>query len=112
MELSLLPADVEGRTFFRGRGCGNCMKTGYKGRMAIYEIMTLDDTLREMIMSQASTAVLRDEVAAAGDADPSRVGPAGDLRGPEHDRGSRPRDHRGRMSKHHGSDGRGVVGVE
>jgi len=61
MELSLLPADVEGRTFFRGRGCGNCMKTGYKGRMAIYEIMTLDDTLREMIMSQASTAVLRDE---------------------------------------------------
>jgi type IV pilus assembly protein PilB len=29
--------------------------------MAIYEIMTLDDTLREMIMSQASTAVLRDE---------------------------------------------------
>ena len=61
MELSLLPADVEGRTFFRGRGCGNCMKTGYKGRMAIFEIMTLDDTLREMIMSQASTAVLRDE---------------------------------------------------
>jgi type IV pilus assembly protein PilB len=61
MELSLLPADVEGRTFFRGRGCGNCMKTGYKGRMAIFEIMTLDDPLREMIMSQASTAVLRDE---------------------------------------------------
>ena len=61
MELSLLPADVEGRTFFRGRGCGNCMKTGYKGRMAIFEIMTLDDALREMIMSQASTAVLRDE---------------------------------------------------
>jgi type IV pilus assembly protein PilB len=61
MELSLLPTDVEGRTFFRGRGCGNCMKTGYKGRMAIFEIMTLDDPLREMIMSQASTAVLRDE---------------------------------------------------
>jgi len=61
MELSLLPTDVEGRTFFRGRGCGNCMKTGYKGRMAIFEIMTLDDALREMIMSQASTAVLRDE---------------------------------------------------
>ena len=61
MELSLLPTDVEGRTFFRGRGCGSCMKTGYKGRMAIFEIMTLDDPLREMIMSQASTAVLRDE---------------------------------------------------
>ena len=66
MELSLLPADVEGRTFFRGRGCGNCMKTGYKGRMAIFEIMTLDDALREMIMSQASTAVLRDEARRRG----------------------------------------------
>jgi type IV pilus assembly protein PilB len=66
MELSLLPADVEGRTFFRGRGCSNCLKTGYKGRMAIFEIMTLDDTLREMIMSQASTAVLRDEARRRG----------------------------------------------
>ena len=66
MELSLLPRDVEGRTFFRGRGCGNCMKTGYRGRMAIFEILVIDDTLREMIMSQASTAVLRDEAKRRG----------------------------------------------
>jgi type IV pilus assembly protein PilB len=66
MELSLLPRDVEGRTFFRGRGCKNCMKTGYRGRMAIYEILVMDDTIREMIMAQASTAVLRDEAKRRG----------------------------------------------
>ena len=66
MELSLQPSDVEGRTFFRGRGCDVCKKTGYKGRMAIFEIMTMDDALRELVMSQASTAVLRNEARRRG----------------------------------------------
>ncbi len=61
MELSLLPTDVEGRTFYRGRGCGDCNKTGYRGRMALFEIMTMDDALRDLVMTQASTAVLRAE---------------------------------------------------
>jgi type IV pilus assembly protein PilB len=42
------------------------MKTGYRGRMAIYEILVMDDTIREMIMAQASTAVLRDEAKRRG----------------------------------------------
>ncbi|MCP4836348.1 MAG: Flp pilus assembly complex ATPase component [Phycisphaera sp.] len=66
MELSLMPSDVEGRTFFRGRGCPECKKTGYRGRQAIFEIMSMDDTLREMVMSQASTAVLRSEARRRG----------------------------------------------
>ncbi|MAC19686.1 MAG: pilus assembly protein PilB [Phycisphaerae bacterium] len=66
MELSLQPSDVEGRTFYRGRGCGECKKTGYRGRMALFEIMTMDDTLREMVMTQASTAVLRNEARRRG----------------------------------------------
>ena len=66
MELALMPSDVEGRTFFRGRGCPECKKTGYRGRMALFEIMTMDDTLREMVMSQASTAVLRAEARRRG----------------------------------------------
>jgi type IV pilus assembly protein PilB len=66
MELSLRPQDVEGRTFCRGRGCDKCNKTGYKGRMALFEIMRFDDELREMIMQQASTAVLRVEARKRG----------------------------------------------
>jgi type IV pilus assembly protein PilB len=59
MELSLRPEDVQGRQLFRGRGCDSCRHTGYSGRMGIFEIMLLDDDLREMIMNRTSTNVLR-----------------------------------------------------
>ncbi|MFO0829721.1 MAG: ATPase, T2SS/T4P/T4SS family [Phycisphaerales bacterium] len=61
MELALKPGDVAGRTFFRGRGCDKCNRSGYRGRLAIFEIMKLDDDMRELIMQQASTSVLRAE---------------------------------------------------
>ncbi|MEE2908566.1 MAG: ATPase, T2SS/T4P/T4SS family [Planctomycetota bacterium] len=61
MELELRPSDISGRTFFRGDGCDNCNGTGYKGRLALFEMMVLDDALREMIMNQTSTAGLRAE---------------------------------------------------
>ncbi|MFZ4641838.1 MAG: GspE/PulE family protein [Phycisphaerales bacterium] len=61
MELSLRTADIQGRTLYRGRGCENCTKSGYKGRMAIFEIMLMDDELRDLVMQQASTAVLQSE---------------------------------------------------
>jgi type IV pilus assembly protein PilB len=60
MELSLRPEDVRGKRFFRGRGCDNCNKSGYRGRMAIFEIMAMDDDLRELVMKEASTNVIRD----------------------------------------------------
>src|SRR5205807_7800688 len=41
-ELGLKPEDVTGRKFYFGKGCENCNNTGYRGRMGIYEIMTLD----------------------------------------------------------------------
>jgi len=59
MELQLRASDVAGRTFFRGRGCDNCNRSGYRGRRAIFEIMELDDAIREMIMAEVSTNALR-----------------------------------------------------
>jgi len=61
MELALRRQDVGERSFFRGAGCDRCIKSGYKGRLAIFEIMVMSDDLRELIMTQASTAVLRHE---------------------------------------------------
>ena len=61
MELALRPGDVEGRKFARGRGCEACLKSGYKGRMALFEIMTMDDEIRDLVIKQASTRVLRQE---------------------------------------------------
>jgi type IV pilus assembly protein PilB len=66
MELNLRLADVEGRKFARGRGCDTCLKSGYKGRMALFEIMTMDDELRELVIKQASTRVLRTEARKRG----------------------------------------------
>ncbi len=60
MELGMHPEDVAGRTFFRGAGCDYCRGTGYSGRLAIYEIMILDDDIRELIMKRNSTNVLRE----------------------------------------------------
>lgn len=60
MELALTPEDIKDRQFYRGTGCEFCKNTGYKGRTGLYEIMVLDDEMRDMIMKSASTQVLRE----------------------------------------------------
>jgi len=59
MELGLTPEDVKGKEFYYGRGCDRCNNTGYRGRTGIFEIMTFNDEIRDLIMHQASTNVLR-----------------------------------------------------
>ncbi|MGD2108023.1 MAG: ATPase, T2SS/T4P/T4SS family [Phycisphaerae bacterium] len=66
MELALSPDDIGDRVFCYGKGCDYCNNTGYRGRLGIFETMVLDDTLREMIMERASTAVLRREATKRG----------------------------------------------
>jgi len=61
MELELRNEDVIGKKFWYGKGCENCNNTGYRGRMGLYEIMLLDDDMRDMIVKHASTQVLRAE---------------------------------------------------
>jgi type IV pilus assembly protein PilB len=58
-ELGLTPDDIKGKKFYYGRGCNRCNNTGYKGRTGVFEIMTFNDEIRELIMNQASTNVLR-----------------------------------------------------
>ena len=60
MELGLLPEQIQGKKFHIGKGCPECHNTGYRGRMAIYEIMIMNDRLRELVISGASTGTLRD----------------------------------------------------
>ncbi len=59
MELDLKQADVEGKTLNYGKGCDYCNHTGYKGRIAIYEIMVMNDDIRDLIMSRSSTNLIR-----------------------------------------------------
>jgi type IV pilus assembly protein PilB len=66
MELELRPEDVAGKKFFYGKGCSTCNNTGYRGRMGLYEIMILDDDMRDQIIQHASTQVLRLEAKKRG----------------------------------------------
>ena len=66
LEINLRPEDVEGKSFFFGRRCDHCNKTGYRGRNAIYEIMKCDTKMRELVMGSKSTEVIRSEAIASG----------------------------------------------
>ncbi len=59
MELQLTPDDIKGKKFYYGRGCSKCNGTGYRGRTGVFEIMVFNDEIRDLVMNQASTAVLR-----------------------------------------------------
>ncbi|MEM1098189.1 MAG: type II secretion system ATPase GspE [Planctomycetota bacterium] len=64
--LNLTLDDLEGRQLYRGRGCDFCNQSGYKGRMGLFEILVLDDDLRDLIMKQASSQLLRSEARKRG----------------------------------------------
>jgi len=66
MELGLVAEDIKGKKLYYGRGCDKCNNTGYRGRTAIFEIMTFNDEMRDLIMNQASTNVLRAAAQKAG----------------------------------------------
>jgi type IV pilus assembly protein PilB len=44
--------ELEGANFQRGKGCFNCMNTGYKGRIGVLEILLIDDMVQEMILKK------------------------------------------------------------
>ncbi|HOK96615.1 MAG TPA: GspE/PulE family protein, partial [Anaerohalosphaeraceae bacterium] len=66
MELNLRPEDVGGKRFFYGKGCDKCNRSGYRGRLGIFEIMVFNDELRDLVMNNASTSVLREAARRAG----------------------------------------------
>ncbi|MGI8977784.1 MAG: GspE/PulE family protein [Pirellulaceae bacterium] len=58
-EIGLTPGKLNGRKFFHGRGCDVCNNTGYKGRVGLFELMIMNDVLREMVMQNTSIDELR-----------------------------------------------------
>ena len=58
--MDLSPDDVLDKKFFRGRGCQICNNTGFKGRSGLYELMPMNDQLRELINRGVSTEKIRD----------------------------------------------------
>jgi len=59
-QLDLTPDDVLDKKFYRGRGCASCNNTGFKGRTGLFEYMPMNDQVRELVNTGASTQKIRD----------------------------------------------------
>ena len=54
-DLNIDPSIMDGVTLYRGRGCERCKGTGYAGRLAIIEAMTISDEIRKLVISRSSS---------------------------------------------------------
>ena len=61
-----LSIDTDSVTFYRGRGCERCRHTGYRGRIGIFELMLLTDTMRELVLKKAPTHEIRQHALEGG----------------------------------------------
>ncbi|MBX3126733.1 MAG: type IV-A pilus assembly ATPase PilB [Polyangiaceae bacterium] len=59
LDLGCTPEQAAVGKITKGQGCGNCNSSGYKGRVALYEVMRFHDDLKEMVLQGASTAELK-----------------------------------------------------
>jgi type IV pilus assembly protein PilB len=59
-ELELEAKDIAGKKVYKGRGCDHCNNTGYRGRVGLYELLSVNDEIKDLIIESASTELLRD----------------------------------------------------
>jgi type IV pilus assembly protein PilB len=59
LDIGLKTSQLGDKKFFHGRGCDVCNNTGYKGRVGLFELMIMNDELREMVMRNSAVDDLR-----------------------------------------------------
>jgi len=64
--LNINPAQAANATFAKGDGCADCNATGYRGRMGIFEIFTVNEEIQKMIYEHVGTAKLRERARSLG----------------------------------------------
>ena len=65
-ELDTSRRDIGDKQFYYGKGCDACNNTGYKGRKGIYELLQINDPLRELINERAPTVTLKQKAVELG----------------------------------------------
>jgi type IV pilus assembly protein PilB len=58
--------DLKGMVIYKGKGCDMCNKAGYKGRVALYEVMPVKEDLRELILQGASSDEIKKKAISLG----------------------------------------------
>ncbi|MCK6489179.1 MAG: Flp pilus assembly complex ATPase component TadA [Planctomycetes bacterium] len=59
MQLGIKARDVANQRFYYGKGCDNCKNTGYRGRTALFEIMDINDAIRELVLQKSAATQIR-----------------------------------------------------
>jgi type IV pilus assembly protein PilB len=60
VDIGFSPDEAQALTTYKGKGCANCSETGYKGRVALYEVMVIRENIKEAILQGASSSELRE----------------------------------------------------
>ncbi len=58
-DLDINDDDMKDMTFYTGKGCSVCNGTGFKGRIALYEVMPFTETLKELVLNGASSSEIK-----------------------------------------------------
>src|SRR6478609_44229 len=66
VDLGMTIEQFKGKKVYKGRGCEVCNNTGYKGRVGLFELMVMNDHLREMVMANAAVDEMRDAASGFG----------------------------------------------
>ena len=64
--LNITPEDIEKHPIYKGAGCSQCQDTGFKGRLAVFEMVELNSEIRELAFEKAPTSELRKACRASG----------------------------------------------
>jgi type IV pilus assembly protein PilB len=65
-QLGLSPHEIGDKQFYYGAGCANCNSTGYRGRKGIYELLDVNEPIRELINQRAPGVVLKQKAIELG----------------------------------------------
>jgi type IV pilus assembly protein PilB len=66
IEIGFSPEEAGKIVCYKGKGCDACSSTGYKGRLALYEVMPIGDQLKDLILQGASADEIKKRAMAAG----------------------------------------------
>ena len=65
-KIGITPEMLAGRKIYRGKGCPLCLNTGYKGRAGIFELMMLDDTIKNILLKTSDANAIKHEAIGQG----------------------------------------------
>ncbi|MFH1413276.1 MAG: GspE/PulE family protein [Candidatus Omnitrophota bacterium] len=65
-QLQGINIDLAKAQLFEGKGCEDCRFTGYRGRTAIYEILVVNETIRELVLNRASSQQIKQKAVSLG----------------------------------------------